>query len=94
MAGQDTMPQKGEVILEAKDIVKNYGYLQALKGASLKIYAGEITALLGDNGAGKSTMANILCGAIPKSSGHLYVRGRPRKWEFRWCTRIWRWLRT
>ena len=76
MAGQEGLPTKGEVILEAKDIVKNYGYLQALKGASLKIYAGEITALLGDNGAGKSTMANIICGAIPKSSGHLYVKGK------------------
>lgn len=76
MAGQEGLPTKGEVILEAKDIVKNYGYLQALKGASLKIYAGEITALLGDNGAGKSTMANIICGAIPKSSGHLYVKSK------------------
>lgn len=76
MAGQEGLPTKGEVILEAKDIVKNYGYLQALKGASLKIYAGEVTALLGDNGAGKSTMANIICGAIPKSSGHLYVKGK------------------
>ena len=76
MAGQEGLPTKGEVILEAKDIVKNYGYLQALKGASLKIYAGEITALLGDNGAGKSTMAKIICGAIPKSSGHLYVKGK------------------
>ena len=76
MAGQEGLPTKGEVILEAKDIVKNYGYLQALKGASLKIYAGEITALLGDNGAGKSTMANIICGAIPKCSGHLYVKGK------------------
>ncbi len=76
MSAQVEMPKKGEVILEAKDIVKNYGYLQALKGASMKIYAGEITALLGDNGAGKSTMANIMCGAIPKSSGHLYVRGK------------------
>ena len=76
MAGQEGLPTKGEVILEAKDIVKNYGYRQALKGASLKIYAGEITALMGDNGAGKSTMANIICGAIPKSSGHLYVKGK------------------
>ena len=75
MANLDIMPQKGDVILEAKDIVKNYGYLQVLKGANLKIYAGEVTALLGDNGAGKSTLANIMCGAVPKTSGHLYVRG-------------------
>lgn len=76
MVKSDTMPQKGEVILEARDIVKNYGYLKALRGANLKVYAGEITALLGDNGAGKSTLANIMCGAIPKTSGKLYVRGK------------------
>lgn len=76
MAQQDNMPQKGEVIIEAKDIVKNYGHLQALRGANLKIHAGEVTALLGDNGAGKSTMANIICGAIPRTSGTLICRGK------------------
>ena len=35
MAGQEGLPTKGEVILEAKDIVKNYGYLQALKGEQI-----------------------------------------------------------
>ena len=48
MAGCSSRIKKGEVVIEAIDIVKNYGHLQALKGASLKIYAGEITALLGD----------------------------------------------
>lgn len=67
---------KGEVVIEAVDIVKNYGHLQALKGASLKVYAGEITALLGDNGAGKSTLTNIICGALPKTSGTIYCRGK------------------
>lgn len=66
---------KGEVVIEAVDIVKNYGHLQALKGASLKVYAGEITALLGDNGAGKSTLTNIICGALPKTSGSVFCRG-------------------
>lgn len=70
------LPQKGEVIISAIDIVKNYGYLQALRGASLDIRAGEITALLGDNGAGKSTLANIICGAIPRTSGRLICRGK------------------
>ena len=49
MAEHSTGISKGEVVIEAVDIVKNYGHLQALKGASLKVYAGEITALLGDN---------------------------------------------
>ena len=76
MTQHESTVKQGEVIIEAKDIVKNYGHLQALKGASLKVYAGEITALLGDNGAGKSTMANIICGAIPRTSGQLFCRGK------------------
>lgn len=76
MAGHSEGIKKGEVVIEAVDIVKNYGHLQALKGASLKVYAGEITALLGDNGAGKSTLTNIICGALPKTSGSIYCRGK------------------
>mgnify|MGYP000894035152 CR=1 FL=1 len=76
MADMDSTIKKDDVVVEARDIVKNYGHLRALKGASLKVYAGEVTALLGDNGAGKSTMANIICGAIPKTSGQLFCRGK------------------
>lgn len=76
MAGHSEGIKKGEVVIEAVDIVKNYGHLQALKGASLKVYAGEITALLGDNGAGKSTLTNIICGALPKTSGTVLCRGK------------------
>ncbi|MPL96373.1 Fructose import ATP-binding protein FrcA [bioreactor metagenome] len=68
--------QKGDVVIEAKNIIKTYGHLQALKGANFSACAGEITALLGDNGAGKSTLANIICGAIPKTSGQLFCRGK------------------
>ena len=75
MQSDDTV-KKGDILIETKDIVKNYGYLQALRGANIQIRAGEVVALIGDNGAGKSTLANILCGAIPKTSGHLYVRGK------------------
>jgi len=67
--------QKGEVVIEAKNVTKVYRHLQALKGANFSACAGEITALLGDNGAGKSTLANIICGAIPKTSGQLFCRG-------------------
>ncbi|MEA5059642.1 MAG: ATP-binding cassette domain-containing protein [Candidatus Pelethousia sp.] len=75
MGSMDSTIKKGDVVIEARDIVKNYGHLRALKGASLQVHAGEVTALLGDNGAGKSTMANIICGAIPKTSGQLFCRG-------------------
>lgn len=76
MASMDATIKKGDVVIEARDIVKNYGHLSALKGASLQMRAGEVTALLGDNGAGKSTLANIICGAIPRTSGQLFCRGK------------------
>lgn len=68
--------EKGKVVVQARDIVKNYGHLQALRGANLELRAGEVTALLGDNGAGKSTLANVICGAITKDGGTLVVNGK------------------
>lgn len=76
MIGGEHRIKKGDVVIEARNIVKNYGHLQALRGANLKIYAGEVTALLGDNGAGKSTLANIISGTIPKTSGELFCLGK------------------
>lgn len=65
----------GDVIIDARNIVKHYGHVEALRGADLQITAGQVTALVGDNGAGKSTLANIICGAIPKTSGELTCLG-------------------
>ncbi len=76
MSSNDAVIKKGDVVIEARDITKTYGHLQALKGANFSACAGEVTALLGDNGAGKSTLANIICGAIPKTSGQLFCRGK------------------
>lgn len=76
MLSQNSTIKKLDVVIEARNIVKNYGYLQALRGASLKIHTGEVTALLGDNGAGKSTLANIICGALTKTSGQLFCKGK------------------
>ena len=67
--------QKGDVVIEARNIVKKYGHLEALRGANVEVRAGEVMALLGDNGAGKSTLANIICGAIPRTSGDLIING-------------------
>jgi simple sugar transport system ATP-binding protein len=71
----DTGEANGQVAIEVQGIRKNYGHLQALRGVDLKIYKGEILALIGDNGAGKSTLAKIICGAIQKSEGSLYFWG-------------------
>ncbi|WP_352402607.1 ABC transporter ATP-binding protein [Synergistes jonesii] len=64
-------------ILSVKDLVVNYGAIQALKGASLDVYRGEIVAVIGANGAGKSTMMNAIMGAVPRASGEILLDGRP-----------------
>ena len=66
-----------DVAIRANDIVKNFGHLEALRGASLEMRSGQILALVGDNGAGKSTLANVICGAIAPDGGDLTFWGEP-----------------
>jgi len=61
--------------LEAVDIYKTYGHVQALSGASLTVAAGEIVAVLGDNGAGKSTLLKTLCGVVFPDAGTIRFHG-------------------
>ena len=68
-------PTSGFVI-EAADIVKRYGHVQALSGASLQVRPREVLALVGDNGAGKSTLAKVICGAVAPDSGTLAFWGK------------------
>ncbi len=56
-------------ILSAADIDKRFGGVVALNGADFSCEAGEIHALLGENGAGKSTMVKVLCGVHPPDAG-------------------------
>jgi simple sugar transport system ATP-binding protein len=64
-----------EPVLRATDIVKQFGPVQALRGASLEVYPGEVVALIGDNGAGKSTLINVLTGVIPHDGGKMEFAG-------------------
>jgi len=64
-------------VLEARDIVKNFGRVMALRGVSLSVKAGEINCLLGDNGAGKSTLIKTLSGVYRPDEGQLYMDGQP-----------------
>ncbi|HEX5497734.1 MAG TPA: sugar ABC transporter ATP-binding protein, partial [Thermomicrobiales bacterium] len=66
-----------DVLLRATEIAKRYGGIDALRGVDLTIGAGEIHALMGENGAGKSTMAKILAGVIQPDAGAIAWRGRP-----------------
>jgi ABC-2 type transport system ATP-binding protein len=58
-----------------KNVKKNFGKLEALKGINLTIEEGEFFGLLGPNGAGKSTLINILAGLAKPSSGSIKVLG-------------------
>ncbi len=66
---------KGEIIISVKDLKKNYGSFEAVKGISFDVYEGEIFGLLGPNGAGKSTTLEIIETLREKSSGQVMVNG-------------------
>ena len=70
-------PAKGEIVLEARNIIKRYGHVTALDGANLELRAGEVLAVIGDNGAGKSTMVKVLCGAVVPDEGQVLLDGVP-----------------
>ena len=63
-------------LLEVKDINVYYGVIQALKGISFEVSEGEIVALIGANGAGKSTTMQSIMGLIHPKSGEIYYNGK------------------
>ncbi|RKX52905.1 MAG: ABC transporter ATP-binding protein, partial [Thermotoga sp.] len=64
-------------ILSMNNISKTYpGGIEALKKASFEVYEGEIHALVGENGAGKTTMMNILYGLVKPDEGEIKIRGK------------------
>ena len=58
-------------MLEIKDLHVHYGVIEALKGISLEVNEGEIVALIGANGAGKTTMMQSISGIVKKSAGEI-----------------------
>jgi simple sugar transport system ATP-binding protein len=69
----------GVPAIRAVGLVKRYGHLEALRGASIDLHPGEVVALVGDNGAGKSTFTKIICGALSSDEGELEFWGEPTK---------------
>ena len=67
----------GNVLLEARGIVKSFGGLAANDRIDLTVHTGEIHALLGENGAGKSTLVKILYGSLQPDAGAVAWAGRP-----------------
>jgi simple sugar transport system ATP-binding protein len=65
-----------EPLLEARDIVKSFGRVRALRGASFSVNRAEVVALVGDNGAGKSTLIKCLAGVEQPDAGEILFEGR------------------
>ena len=64
------------VLLKAENVTKSYAGVKALRTASFELKAGEVHALIGENGAGKSTFIKILTGAVAADSGVLMIDGK------------------
>lgn len=65
-----------EILLNAIDVQKSYAGVKALRSASFELRAGEVHALIGENGAGKSTFIKIVTGAVEPDRGHLEIAGK------------------
>ncbi|MQA84612.1 MAG: ATP-binding cassette domain-containing protein [Streptosporangiales bacterium] len=65
-----------EALLEARNVVKQYGTVRALQGTDFSAYAGTVTALIGDNGAGKSTLVKCLSGVAMPDGGEIFLDGQ------------------
>ena len=64
-------------VLSAKALVKRYGRVTALDHADFDLYPGEVLAVIGDNGAGKSSLIKALSGAIQPDEGEIFLDGKP-----------------
>ena len=65
-------------ILELQDVSKSYGAVRASRNVSIALRSGEVRALAGENGAGKSTIVRMLAGVQRPDDGHVLVDGEPR----------------
>jgi simple sugar transport system ATP-binding protein len=75
------LPPPGTPIIEVHDIGKSYGSVIALRDVTTTVNAGEVTCVLGDNGAGKSTFIKILAGAHTHTHGEFLVDGEKRRFS-------------
>lgn len=64
-------------ILSAQGLHKRFGRVTALGGSDLELYPGEVLAVIGDNGAGKSSLIKCLSGAMVPDEGSMYLDGKP-----------------
>ena len=72
-----TVHSNAPIVMQAKGLVKRYGQVTALDGADFELRAGEILAVIGDNGAGKSSLIKALSGATIPDQGEIFLDGQP-----------------
>ena len=65
-----------EPILKARNLVKRYGRVTALDHCDFELYPGEILGVIGDNGAGKSSLIKAMSGAVIPDAGEVYLDGK------------------
>jgi simple sugar transport system ATP-binding protein len=63
-------------LLEVRNVAKNFGAIRAISDVSLSVGPGEVVGLMGDNGAGKSTMVKLIAGNFPPTEGEVLVEGQ------------------
>ncbi len=71
------MTAEQQPVLTARNLVKRFGRVTALSGADLDLYPGEVLAVIGDNGAGKSSLIKCLSGAMVPDEGSMTLEGDP-----------------
>ncbi|ANE44616.1 ATP-binding cassette domain-containing protein [Deinococcus puniceus] len=69
-------PRSVPLVMEARGLVKRYGQVTAINGADFELRPGEILAVIGDNGAGKSSMIKALSGAVIPDEGQIFLDGQ------------------
>src|SRR5207245_854527 len=67
----------GEPLLKVRELDKHFGPVQALYHVDLDLPAGQVTALCGDNGAGKSVLTKCIAGIYQPDHGQIYFEGQP-----------------
>ena len=72
---RSTSARRRTALLEVTDVVTRYGAVEALRGVSLSVRAGELVCLLGANGAGKSTLLKSIVGLLPPARGRVVFEG-------------------
>lgn len=70
-----------QIVMQAKGLSKRYGQVTALDGSDFALHAGEILAVIGDNGAGKSSLIKALSGALVPDSGEIWLDGQAVKFR-------------